>query len=82
MNVIAFFDPIMTVSSLFNETGCFFLSEAKFTYDLSPIAVSYSLKTRHWYDYFTSVMAIIGGTFTVVGMIESGLYTISSKKRR
>lgn len=56
--------------------------EAKFTYDLSPISVSYNLKTRHWYDYFTSVMAIIGGTFTVVGMIESGIYTISSKKHR
>lgn len=56
--------------------------EAKFTYDLSPIAVSYSKKYRAWYDYFTSVMAIIGGTFTVVGMLESGIHTISSKKRR
>ncbi|KAL7473546.1 hypothetical protein ACHAXS_013981 [Conticribra weissflogii] len=56
--------------------------EAKFTYDLSPIAVSYTVKYRHWYDYFTSVMAIIGGTFTVVGMLESSLYAVSSKKRR
>jgi hypothetical protein len=57
-------------------------SEAKFTYDLSPIAVSYSKKHRAWYDYFTSVMAIIGGTFTVVGMMESGIHTVTSKKRR
>lgn len=56
--------------------------EAKFTYDLSPIAVSYSKKYRAWYDYLTSLMAIIGGTFTVVGMLESGIHTISSKKRR
>eukprot|EP00571_Detonula_confervacea_P011476 CAMPEP_0172303988 /NCGR_PEP_ID=MMETSP1058-20130122/5450_1 /TAXON_ID=83371 /ORGANISM="Detonula confervacea, Strain CCMP 353" /LENGTH=496 /DNA_ID=CAMNT_0013015031 /DNA_START=178 /DNA_END=1668 /DNA_ORIENTATION=- len=56
--------------------------EAKFTYDLSPIAVSYSKKYRAWYDYFTSLMAIIGGTFTVVGMMESGIHSISSKKRR
>ncbi|EED94960.1 predicted protein, partial [Thalassiosira pseudonana CCMP1335] len=48
--------------------------EAKFTYDLSPIAVSYNKKYRHWYDYFTSLMAIIGGTFTVVGMLESGIH--------
>lgn len=56
--------------------------EAKFTYDLSPIAVSYSKTSRAWYDYFTSLMAIIGGTFTVVGMMESGIHSISSKKRR
>lgn len=56
--------------------------EAKFTYDLSPIAVSYEKTSRAWYDYFTSLMAIIGGTFTVVGMLESGIHTISSKKRR
>jgi hypothetical protein len=56
--------------------------EAKFTYDLSPIAVSYNKKYRHWYDYFTSLMAIIGGTFTVVGMLESGIHSVSSKKRR
>lgn len=56
--------------------------EAKFTYDLSPIAVSFERQYRAWYDYFTSVMAIIGGTFTVVGMLESGIHSVSSKKRR
>jgi hypothetical protein len=57
-------------------------TEAKFTYDLSPIAVSYERQWRKWYDYLTSVMAIIGGTFTVVGMMESGIHSVSSKKRR
>jgi len=56
--------------------------EAKFTYDLSPIAVTFENKYRAWYDYLTSVMAIVGGTFTVVGMLESGIYSISSKKNR
>ena len=59
-----------------------FLTEAKFTYDLSPIAVSYERNWRKWYDYLTSVMAIIGGTFTVVGMLESSIDTVTSKKRR
>jgi len=44
--------------------------EAKFAYDLSPIAVKYSFRSRKWYEYLTSIMAIIGGVFTVVGMIE------------
>ena len=69
-------------SSFFLLLHCFIRTEAKFTYDLSPIAVSYTKRYRAWYDYFTSVMAIVGGTFTVVGMLESGIHSVSSKKRR
>jgi len=29
---------------------------------------------RRWYDFLTSVCAIIEGTFTVVGMIDAALY--------
>eukprot|EP00980_Cylindrotheca_fusiformis_P029399 scaffold23467_cov76-Cylindrotheca_fusiformis.AAC.2 len=47
--------------------------EAKFVYDLSPIKVSYQKRDVRWYDYCTSIMAIIGGVFTVVGMIESSV---------
>jgi len=57
--------------------------EAKFSYDPSPIAVyhrrSYS---KHWYDYLTSLMAIIGGTFTVIGMIENTIHAARNKKRK
>jgi hypothetical protein len=53
--------------------------EAKFIIDLSPIQVSYSRWTRRWYDYITSLMAILGGTFTVVGMLESGLRVAGRK---
>ena len=56
--------------------------EAKFMYDLSPIAVSYQWESKSWYDYLTSVMAIIGGTFTVVGMLESTIATVATGKRR
>lgn len=50
--------------------------EAKFSYDLSPMAVLVSSKGRRWYDFVTSVCAIIGGTFTVVGLIDAILYKI------
>mmetsp|Transcript_37585 Transcript_37585/g.41515 ORF Transcript_37585/g.41515 Transcript_37585/m.41515 type:complete len:525 (-) Transcript_37585:44-1618(-) len=56
--------------------------EAKFIYDLTPIAVNYKKEGRHWYDYLTSLMAIIGGTFTVVGMMESGINAAVAKRRR
>lgn len=57
--------------------------EAKFIYDLSPVAMKYRRSSRKWYDYLTSVMAIIGGTFTVFGMFESSVqFAAGGKKRR
>jgi thiol-disulfide isomerase/thioredoxin len=47
--------------------------ENKFIIDLSPIAIRYRQETRRWYDYVTSLMAIIGGTFTVVGICGASL---------
>ena len=56
--------------------------EAKFIFDLSPIAVSYRQTSRTWYDYMTSLMAIVGGIFTVVGMMESSISTAIAAARR
>jgi len=57
--------------------------EAKFSYDLSPIAVHYRYAPKkRWYDYLTNLMAIIGGTFTVIGMLENSINAAISKKRR
>lgn len=52
--------------------------EAKFAYDFSPIAVKYTFRSRRWYDYLTSIFAIIGGVFTVVGMLEGVMHRITS----
>lgn len=56
--------------------------EAKFAYDLSPIAVTYSFRVLRWYDYMTSIFAIVGGVFTVVGMLESSLHATTNVVRR
>mmetsp|Transcript_17358 Transcript_17358/g.32932 ORF Transcript_17358/g.32932 Transcript_17358/m.32932 type:complete len:520 (-) Transcript_17358:37-1596(-) len=57
------------------------IPEAKFSLDLSPISVSYRKTSVHWYDYLTSLMAIVGGTFTVVGLMESTINTAVSRRR-
>jgi hypothetical protein len=57
------------------------IPEAKFSLDLSPISVSYRTTSRHWYDYLTSLMAIIGGMFTVVGLVEATINTAVTRKR-
>ena len=57
--------------------------EAKFVYDLSPIAVSYRKSSRRWYEYITSLFAIIGGVFTIVGLVEATIHaTVTKAKRR
>jgi len=56
--------------------------EAKFSYDPSPIAVYHRKNSeKRWYDYLTSLMAIIGGTFTVLGMIENTLHAAMKKRK-
>ena len=54
--------------------------EVKFSYDLSPITVSYLEVNRAWYDYLTGVLAIVGGVFTVFGMMDTGFSSLSKKK--
>jgi len=45
--------------------------EAKFSYDLSPMAVAVRTTGKRWYDFVTSICAIVGGTFTTVGLIDA-----------
>lgn len=40
--------------------------EARFGYNLSPMAVLVKSEKRPWYDFITKVLAIVGGTFSVV----------------
>jgi len=58
------------------------IPEARFAYDLSPMAVVINRKGKRWYEFITSVCALIGGTFTVVGLLSSFLGVVfkSGKK--
>eukprot|EP00775_Hariotina_reticulata_P009534 gene9534-9698_t len=47
---------------------------AKITYDLSPIQVVVREQRKHWYHFLTTTCAIIGGVFTVAGILDSILY--------
>lgn len=55
--------------------------EARFSYDLSPMSVVVEKEGRKWYDYLTSLCAIIGGTFTTLGLIDATLYRIFKPKK-
>ena len=55
--------------------------EARFSYDLSPMSVVVEKQGRKWYDYLTSLCAIIGGTFTTLGLIDATLYRVLKPKK-
>jgi len=55
--------------------------EARFSYDISPMGVIVKKQGRKWYDYVTSICAIIGGTFTTLGLIDASLYRVFKSKK-
>jgi hypothetical protein len=55
--------------------------QAVFQYDLSPIAVSLRRKGKRWYEFLTSLLAIIGGTFTCLGLLSNFLGIIFKPKK-
>jgi len=48
---------------------------ARFAYQLSPMQVIMEEKREAFYHFVTNVCAIIGGVFTVAGILDSGVYT-------
>ncbi|KAK4304054.1 hypothetical protein Pmani_024001 [Petrolisthes manimaculis] len=47
-----------------------------FTYELSPMMVKYSEKQRSLGHFLTGVCSIIGGVFTVAGLLHSASYSV------
>lgn len=55
--------------------------QARFSYDLSPMSVTIIRKGKRFYEFVTSMCALIGGTFTVVGLVSAFLNTILKPKK-
>lgn len=63
---------------LYNEQST---PEIKFVWDLSPMGVKVTRVGIPWYEYLTSLLAIIGGTYTTLGLINATLLRIFKPKR-
>jgi len=48
-----------------------------FRYELSPITVMYIEKRQPFYTFLVMVCAIVGGTFTVAGIIDGAIFSAS-----
>jgi len=55
--------------------------EARFSYDISPMSVLIKSKGKKLYEFITSICAVIGGTFTVVGLFNGFLSVIFKPKK-
>ena len=53
-----------------------------FRYELSPITVRYIEKNKPFYTFLTTVCAIVGGTFTVAGILGSCIFTAAEIFRK
>ncbi|GFY73222.1 endoplasmic reticulum-Golgi intermediate compartment protein 3 [Trichonephila inaurata madagascariensis] len=59
------------VSTLFGDQG---LPGLFVIYELAPLMIKYGEKEKSFFHFLTSVCAIVGGVFTVAGMIDSAIY--------
>lgn len=50
------------------------IPEAKFTYDTSPVQIVVTEKRKALYHFITTTCAIVGGVFTVAGIVDALLH--------
>lgn len=56
--------------------------EAKFAFDLSPTAVVMEPSGRRWYGFLTNLVAILGGAFAVLGLLDGAVHRLARNGRR
>ena len=55
--------------------------EIKFLWDMSPMGIEVAMERRPWYDYVTTCLAIVGGTYVTLGLINRALLAMFKPKR-
>lgn len=55
--------------------------QVKFLWDMSPMSIRLQREGRRWYEYATNLLAIIGGTYTTLGLINATLLRIFKPKK-
>lgn len=68
-----------TVQSHIADVKVTDIPQARFSYRFSPMTIKVSTKGRPFYDFLTSVFAIVGGTYTFVSLVDRFWDTMSAK---
>lgn len=52
--------------------------QVRFTWDFSPMSVVVKPKSKRWYEFLTSLFAILGGTYTIVELCGGAVDSVHS----
>eukprot|EP00927_Polykrikos_kofoidii_P060581 TRINITY_DN55523_c0_g1_i1.p1 TRINITY_DN55523_c0_g1~~TRINITY_DN55523_c0_g1_i1.p1 ORF type:complete len:491 (+),score=97.02 TRINITY_DN55523_c0_g1_i1:149-1474(+) len=52
--------------------------QARFSYEFSPMSVTIRLRSKRWYDFITTVFAVLGGTYTVLELCGGAANTVGN----
>jgi len=52
--------------------------QARFTYDFSPMSVVLRASSKKWYEFLTSLFAILGGTYTIIELTSGAVDTVGT----
>ena len=63
-------------------SGTYGLPGVFFNYEISPMLVTYTETRKSFTSFLTGVCAIVGGVFTVAGMIDSFIYTAEKRLKK
>jgi len=63
-------------------SGTYGLPGVFFNYEISPMLVTYTETRKSFTSFLTGVCAIIGGVFTVAGMIDSFIYSAEKRLKK
>jgi len=64
------------IASVDQETK---IPQAKFMYDLSPMSVKLKLQQKRWYEFLTSLCALLGGFYTVAKLTSRTILNVVNK---
>ncbi|KAG7400643.1 hypothetical protein PHYBOEH_004910 [Phytophthora boehmeriae] len=95
MNVVGFDNQVSTRKTHFQQRTYEFSAtttqytdkapSALFTFDISPLVVQITTDSIPFYHFITHLCAVIGGVFTVLGLVDSGVFhalnTIQKKQQ-
>ena len=68
-----------TVQSHIADVKISDIPQARFSYRFSPMTIKVSTRGRPFYDFMTSVFAIVGGTYTFVSLVDRFWDTMSAR---
>lgn len=68
-----------TVQSHIQDVPSQDVPQARFSYTFSPMTIKITTGRRPFYDFVTSVFAIIGGTYTFISLVDKFWDTVSER---